>query len=94
MTHSATTLNWLEEDWRTELATRDNHGISVKLFWTRATDVLTVTVSDAATDEYFELVLEEEDRPLDVFHHPYAHAAARGVEFDTRPPAPELIIDA
>jgi len=94
MTHSATTLDWLEQDWRTELATRDNHGISVKLFWTRATDILTVTVADAANDEYFELVLEEHDRPLDVFHHPFAHAAARGLEFDTRPQEPELIVDA
>lgn len=93
MTHSATTLDCLEQDWRTELAARDNHGISVKLLWTRATDALTVTVSDAANDGYFELVLDDGDRPLDVFHHPYAHAAARGLEFDTRPRAPEMMLD-
>jgi hypothetical protein len=100
MTHSierqdsATTLDWPDEYSRTELAARDNHGISVKLFWTRGIDLLTVTVSDAANDEYFELVLDAEDQPLDVFHHPYAHAAARGLEFDTRPGAPEVMIDA
>jgi hypothetical protein len=66
MTHSierqdsATTLELPDENWRTELAARDNHGISVKLFWTRGTDVLTVTVSDAADGEYFELVLDAE----------------------------------
>ena len=79
---------------RTELAARDNHGISVRLYWTRESNVLTVTVDDAANDEYFELVLAEDERALDVFHHPYAHAAARGLDFGARPSAPELFADA
>jgi hypothetical protein len=72
---------------RTELATREGYGVSVKLLWCRITQILTVTVNDAATGDYFELVLEEDDRPLDVFHHPYAHAAARGFGFRAVDPA-------
>jgi hypothetical protein len=54
--------------------------------------VVTVTVHDAANDEHFELILDEHDRALDVFHHPFAHAAARGIEFRTG--RPELLLDA
>jgi hypothetical protein len=78
-----------DEIWRTELASRESSGITVKLFWSRATNLVTVAVADAAYDDYFELVLDEHDRALDVFHHPYAHAAARGVEFGSRDPEPE-----
>jgi hypothetical protein len=77
-----------EETWRTELASRESSGITVKLFWTRATNLVTVAVEDAASDVYFELVLDEHERALDVFHHPYAHAAARGIEFSPREPEP------
>jgi hypothetical protein len=76
-----------ESTTRTELATREGYGVSVKLLWCRITQVLTVTVNDAATGDYFELVLGEDDRPLDVFHHPYAHAASRGFGFRTVSPA-------
>jgi hypothetical protein len=82
-----------DETWRTELASRESSGITVKLFWSRATSLVTVAVADAANDDYFELVLEEHERALDVFHHPYAHAAARGVEFGTRQPQPEELLD-
>jgi hypothetical protein len=52
----------------------------VGLYWTRGRDVLAVTVDDAATGDSFELVVAETERPLDVFHHPFAYAHARGVE--------------
>lgn len=65
---------------RTELAAREDDGISVALYWTRGTDALAVTVADATTGDYFELVLAENERPLDVFYHPFAYARARGVE--------------
>jgi hypothetical protein len=77
------TLEATHETWRTELAARESNGVSVRLFWSRSTDLLTVTVSDATNGDYFELVLEQDERAMDVFHHPYAHAAARGVEFLT-----------
>jgi hypothetical protein len=80
--------------WRTELASRESNGITVTLLWTRSTNLVTVAVADAATDDYFELVLDEDERALDVFHHPYAHAAARGLQFRARRPEPEVLVDA
>ena len=83
-----------DETWRTELASRENNGITVRLFWSRSTNLVTVAVADAATCEYFGLVLDEHERALDVFHHPFAHAAARGIVFRTRRPELEVLPDA
>ena len=83
-----------DESWRTELASRENNGITVRLLWSRASGLVTVAVADAANDEYFELVLDEHERALDVFHHPFAHAAARGLEFGTHRPELEVMLDA
>jgi hypothetical protein len=77
---------------RTELASRVTNGITVRLLWSRSTNLVTVAVDDAANDDYFELVLEEGERALEVFHHPYAHAAARGIEFLTD--RPDLLLEA
>jgi hypothetical protein len=77
---------------RTELASRETNGITVRLLWSRATNLVTIAVDDAANDDYFELVLDENELALDVFHHPFAHAAARGIEFRTG--RPELLLDA
>ena len=79
---------------RTELASRESNGITVRLFWNRSTNLVTVAVADAASDDYFELVLDEHEPALDVFHHPFAHAAARGIEFRTRRPKLEVLPDA
>ena len=68
---------------RTELVSRESNGITVRLLWSRSTNLVTVTVADVANDEYFELVLDEHERALDVFDHPFAHAAARGLDFHT-----------
>jgi hypothetical protein len=38
---------------------------------------VSVTVYDALSDELFEIDAEP-SAALDVFHHPYAHAARRG----------------
>ncbi len=77
---------------RTELASRGTNGITVRLLWSRSTNRVTVAVDDAANDDHFELLLDEHDRALDVFHHPFAHAAARGIEF--RAGRSELLLDA
>jgi hypothetical protein len=77
---------------RTELALRETNGITVRLLWSRSTNLVTVAVDDAANDDYFELVLADDERALDVFHHPFAHAAARGIEFRTG--RPELLLEA
>jgi hypothetical protein len=83
-----------DETWWTELATRESHGIAVRLCWSRPTNLLMVAVSDAGNDDYFELVLEAHEQALDVFHHPYAHAAARGVEFGAARPESDFLLDA
>ena len=82
----------LDDIWRTELESRETNGITVRLFWSRLTNLVTITVDDAANGDYFELILDEHDRALDVFHHPFAHAAARGIEFSTG--RSELLLDA
>ncbi|HEX6701974.1 MAG TPA: hypothetical protein VF101_14705 [Gaiellaceae bacterium] len=82
----------MEDVSRTELAWRETNGITVKLLWSRATNLVTIAVDDAENDDHFELALDEHDRALDVFHHPYAHAAARGIEF--RMGRPELLLEA
>ena len=64
----------------TELSVRERDGLAVTLFWVRATDTLLVAVADHRDGTSFEVVLERGDRALDVFHHPYAYAAARGID--------------
>jgi hypothetical protein len=63
-----------------ELAFRATDGLEVVLFWARLTDELTIAVSDARSGAYFELAAGP-DEALDVFNHPYAHAAFRGVPY-------------
>jgi hypothetical protein len=83
-----------DRTWRTELVTRESNGITVTLFWNRSTNLATVAVADLPNDEYFELVLDEGDRALDVFHHPFAHAAARGLDVGTHLSGLEVLRDA
>jgi hypothetical protein len=65
-----------------ELDHRTADGIEVALLWHTGRDFLSVVVSDAKRGGAFELVLDERDDALDVFHHPYAYAAQRGLELD------------
>jgi hypothetical protein len=67
---------------RTELAVREQHGVQVTLFWTREINVLALEVVDNRNDESFEFVLDPHEPPLDVFYHPYAYAAKRGIGLD------------
>ena len=83
-----------DETWRTELMSRESNGITVRLLWSRATNLVTVAVADAASEDYFELVLAEDEPALEVFNHPFAHAAARGLDFRTGRPEPEILRDA
>jgi hypothetical protein len=64
-----------------ELAYRQADGIEVSLLWNSTDDALSVTVADSRTGDSFQLALDERDRALDVFEHPYAYAANRGLEF-------------
>jgi len=63
-----------------ELAYRKNDSLEVVLFWHQPTDELTVAVSDVRNGAHFELAVEA-PHALDVFNHPYAHAAFQGLSF-------------
>jgi hypothetical protein len=63
-----------------ELAFREADGLEVALLWHQREGFVSVTVDDSKTGEAFELVLAESDNALDVFHHPFAYAAHRGLQ--------------
>jgi hypothetical protein len=63
-----------------ELAHRTNDAVEVVLFWHQISNELTVSVSDRRSGTYFELTAEP-DHALDVFNHPYAYAAFRGLPY-------------
>jgi hypothetical protein len=63
---------------RKELAYRETAGLAVSLLWDPADDALTVTVLDGQTGEALELPVLDAS-PLDVFNHPFAYAARRGL---------------
>lgn len=67
-------------DTMTELAFRANDGVEVTLLWGRRDDRLTVLVEDVKAGESFEVTATAENA-LDVFHHPYAYAASRHIEY-------------
>ncbi len=64
-----------------ELAHRTSDGLDVFLLWRheRRRDRLAVVVADTRTGGSFELEVRRGERPLEVFHHPFAFAAARGI---------------
>jgi hypothetical protein len=64
-----------------ELAQRISDGHEVVLLWHESTNELAVTVSDARSGAYFELAAAP-DQALDIFHHPYAYAASRGMPYE------------
>jgi hypothetical protein len=61
-----------------ELASRESAGIQVTLFWSREGNTLSVVVRDNRTGEEFSLAPEPEE-VMDVYRHPFAYAARRGV---------------
>jgi hypothetical protein len=65
-----------------ELHHRTNDGLDVRLLWRASDSQVFVTVADAKTGERFTVDVRDGDNALEVFHHPYAFAAWRGI--DTR----------
>ena len=59
-----------------ELDSRTSDGIHVRLLW-NPDEGVSVAVNDTKTGEAFELPVRNDQRALDVFHHPYAYAAVR-----------------
>jgi hypothetical protein len=74
-----------------ELDHRNADGVEVTLLWHTNGDFLSVVVSDARIRETFELVLDERDNAIDVFNHPYAYGAHRGLEFNLVSREEELV---
>jgi hypothetical protein len=65
-----------------ELDHRTTDRIDVWLLWRERDDRVIVAVADERTGARFRIELCDGERALDVFHHPYAYAAWRGI--DTR----------
>jgi len=63
-----------------ELDERESNGIRVTLVWNRVTDTLSVLVWDERTSQSFTLEIEKGDEAYDVFNHPFAYAAFRGLD--------------
>jgi len=63
-----------------ELARRKTGAVEIALLWHMVTDSLLVSVKDAITGAEFQLTVDAAEA-MDVFHHPYAYAASRGVEY-------------
>ena len=76
-----------ETDGFKELAQRENDGIEISLVWNRQSNGLTVFVCDTRTHDLLELEVEPAEA-LDVFRHPYAFAAFRGLMGDAEALAP------
>ena len=68
---------------RVVLASRKSAGIRVTLLWAADTNTVAVRVRDDLADEQFELLVEPDANPMNVYEHPYAYAAWRGVGYRT-----------
>lgn len=57
-----------------ELDSRFNDGLQVTLLWCEHDGQLVVAVVDTKLGDTFSVEVQEGERPLDVFNHPYAYA--------------------
>jgi len=68
-----------------ELDYRAHDGVEVSLLWQPENDVVLVEVLDTRAGDMLQLVVDAEEA-LEVFRHPFAYAALRGVPLpDPRP---------
>jgi hypothetical protein len=72
-----------------ELHHRTSDGIHVRLLWCEEAGELVVSVTDARTGAAFSVDVRDGERPLDVFHHPFAYAAWHGVDTSAVPQVEE-----
>ena len=63
-----------------ELERRSGDGLDVVMYFYPSSHSLGVRVEDARSGDSFELAVGDAD-PYDVFHHPYAYAAGRGIAY-------------
>jgi len=74
-----------------ELDHRGNDGVEVSLLWNELTNRVVVSVSDARTGDSFEILVTAADNALDVFEHPFAYAALRGIDYCAGAPKEEPV---
>lgn len=65
-----------------ELDSRLADGVQVRLLWDGGSGHVWVSVLDTCNGDRFKLPVAVGEQPLDVFHHPFAYAAHRGVDTD------------
>lgn len=65
-----------------ELDNRIAHCTQVRLLWSRTDNRLWVSVLQTRSGLRFTFAVEDGERPLDVFNHPFAYAAYHGVDTD------------
>ena len=58
-----------------ELDRRSSDSIDVRLLWRQRDNRVIVAVADGKTGEQFTVDVREGEDALEVFHHPFAHAA-------------------
>jgi hypothetical protein len=75
-----------------ELDSRTHDGIHVRLLWRKHDGRLWVDVLDTRAGDAFRVDVEGDERPLEVFHHPYAYAAHHGIQARARPAGAEPAI--
>ena len=77
-----------------ELDSRASGGIHVRLLWHPHDGHVSVAVDDIKTGESFVLLVRDGERALDVFCHPYAYAASRGLIGSDRAPTAVPLVSA
>jgi hypothetical protein len=60
-----------------ELDSRTTDGIEVRMLWSEHDNRVLIAVADAKTGDAFSITVRDDERAMDVFHHPYAYRAAR-----------------
>jgi hypothetical protein len=74
-----------------ELDHRRTDRIDVWLLWREHDNQVLVSVADEKTGDEFTIEVREGERPLDVFHHPYAYAAWHRVDISAEPNRPTAV---
>ncbi|HEX3616343.1 MAG TPA: hypothetical protein VHU61_07380 [Solirubrobacteraceae bacterium] len=63
-----------------ELDSRVGDGLHVRLWWNESNGEVWVSVLDTRSGEALSIAVAQGQRPLDVFHHPFAYAPRERVE--------------
>jgi hypothetical protein len=69
-----------QREWH-DLSRRTDGGLDVTLVWNELSNELSVLVADEGSGDFFEIAVTQADDALDIYRHPYAYAAARGIAY-------------